>query len=98
VGCRDRKVHALDRRTGKPAWTFPTKGRVDASPVIVGQRVYAPSLDGSLYVLDLDSGQQVQKLDLGRGIAASPAVADGRLVIGTIDGVLYCLGTRKTTP
>jgi WD40 repeat protein len=95
VGSRDKNVHAIDRKTGKAAWTCPTGGKVDASPVVVGQRVYAPSLDGSLYVLDLASGKQQQKLDLGQGIVASPAVAEGRLVIGTTDNVLYCLGAKK---
>ncbi len=39
VGSRDKRVHALDRKTGKPVWTFQTRNRVDSSPVIVGTRV-----------------------------------------------------------
>jgi outer membrane protein assembly factor BamB len=95
VGNRDRRVYALEGKTGKERWTFRTGAKVDASPVIAGQRVYAPSADGNLYVLDLAGGTLLQKLELGRGIDASPAVADGRLVIGTSDGVLYCLGQKK---
>jgi outer membrane protein assembly factor BamB len=68
---------------------------VDASPVVVGQRVYAPSMDGTLYVLDLANGRQVQKIPLDGPIAASPAVADGRLVLGTTKGTVYCLGAKK---
>jgi glucose dehydrogenase len=95
VGSRDRKVHALGRKDGKPKWVFETGGRVDGSPVVAGKRVYAPSLDGKLYVLDLESGKEVQQIELGRGIAASPAVVDGRLIVGTTDGTLYCLGKKK---
>src|SRR5207253_5389048 len=40
VGGRDKLVHALDRKSGKPVWTFPTKGRVDGSSVVAGKRVY----------------------------------------------------------
>ena len=67
----------------------------DASPVVVGRRVYAPSMDGFLYVLGLDDGKELQKLQLGQSITASPAAAEGRLILGTIDGMLYCLGSKK---
>src|SRR5262249_51246148 len=56
AGSRDKLVHALDRQTGKAVWTFPTKGRVDSSPVVDGRRVFVGSLDGHLYVLDLEKG------------------------------------------
>src|SRR4029077_13048473 len=38
VGCRDKRVHAFDGHTGKQAWEYPTKGKVDSSPVIAGKR------------------------------------------------------------
>ncbi len=94
VGCRDKRVHALDRVKGTPVWSFLTKGQVDSSPVVAGNRVYVGSKDGNLYVLDLSTGKELSKLALGRGIAASPAVAEGCLVIGTTDGFLYCLGKK----
>lgn len=95
LGCRDRYVYALDRATGKEAWSFPTRGRVDSSPVVVGKRVYVGSTDGHLYVLDLATGKEAQKVQLGRSVLASPVVADGCLVIGTTDGLLYCLGSKN---
>jgi outer membrane protein assembly factor BamB len=94
VGCRDKYVYALDRLKGKEVWSFATKGRVDSSPVVVGNRVYVGSMDGKLYVLDLAKGTELQKLELGRSITASAAVVDGHLVIGTTDGFLYCLGKK----
>ncbi len=97
VGSRDNRVWALDRKTGKEAWSFATGAKVDASPVVAGDRVYAPSGDGNLYVLELATGKQIQKIELdGRDnpILASPAVVRGRLVIGTMKGTLYCLGAK----
>jgi outer membrane protein assembly factor BamB len=95
VGSRDKNVHALDRQKGTPVWAFPTRDKVDGSPVVAGNRVYVGSTDGSLYVLDLAKGTLVQKLDLGGSILASPAVAGNCLVIGTKKGVVYCLGAKE---
>jgi outer membrane protein assembly factor BamB len=95
VGSRDKRIYALDRNSGKEVWSFSTKGRVDASPVIVGKRVYAGSLDGKLYVLDLASGQEFQKITLDGPISGSPAVVEGRLLVGTQKGTVYCLGEKR---
>jgi outer membrane protein assembly factor BamB len=95
VGGRDKLVHALSRDKGTPVWTFPTKGRIDCSPVVAGGRVYVGSLDGWFYVLDAAKGTQVQKMELGRGITGSPAVGGGCLIIGNTEGTVYCLGAKK---
>jgi outer membrane protein assembly factor BamB len=95
TGSRDKRVHALNRKSGQSVWLFPTEGKVDSSPVIVGKRVFAASLDGKLYVLDLAKGTELKKFDLGAPVPGSPAVGDGCLVIGTEKGVLYCLGAKK---
>jgi outer membrane protein assembly factor BamB len=96
AGGRDKCLHALDRKTGKEKWIFPTGGKVDSSPVVAGNRVYFGSNDGKLYVVDLATGKQIQAIELGKkGILASPAVSTERLVIGTIDGDLFCLGKKQ---
>src|SRR5207248_6579424 len=56
-GCRDKRVHAFDRLTGKKVWEYPTKGKVDSSPVIASKWVYVGSSDGHLYVLELAGGE-----------------------------------------
>jgi outer membrane protein assembly factor BamB len=94
VGGRDKTLHCLDTGTGKALWTFKTKGRVDASPVIVGSRVFAPSSDGNLYGLDLASGKEFWRYEVGSPMSASPAVGGGRLVVGTEDGVVFCFGDK----
>lgn len=91
VGARDRHVHALDVNTGKPLWTFPTKGDVDSSPAIAGGRAYVGSKDKRLYVLDLKTGKSLWEFNAGKGIVASPAIGGGVLVVGDNGGTLYCL-------
>jgi len=92
LGGRDKFVYGIDAATGKPAWTFATRARVDSSPAIAGGRVYIGSGDGRLYVLDAATGKKLSEFDAGAGITASPALADGRVIIGTQDGRLYALG------
>jgi len=94
IGGRNKLVEAIDRKTGKPSWSFATKGRVDSSPVIAGDRVFFGSADGRLYELALATGKTNWSYDAGSGFDASPAVAEGRLVIGNEDGVLYCFGQQ----
>jgi outer membrane protein assembly factor BamB len=95
LGGRDKLVHALQADTGKPRWTFATRGRVDSSPVIAGGRAYVGSADGRVYALDLVDGRAVADFDTGGPITASPALAGGRLVIGTQDGQVFCLGPKS---
>ncbi len=94
VGGRDKRVRALDRQSGAQVWEFVTRGRVESSPVICGERVYVGSADGNLYVRGLADGRELQTEPLGTSILASPAVAAGRLVIGADDGMLYCFGEK----
>ena len=85
-------MHAIHVGTGELAWTFATRARIDASPVVAGNRVFIGSYDGRLYALDVASGRKVWEFNAGAAIAASPASAAGRLVIVTRDGTIYCFG------
>jgi outer membrane protein assembly factor BamB len=94
AGNRDRRIYALDRKTGEEKWSYLTGDRIDASPVVAGERIYAPSMDHKLYVLDL-KGRLVQKIPLDDAIMASPAVAGDRLIVATSKGTVYCLGAKQ---
>ena len=90
LGGRDKLVHALDAATGKAAWTFATRARIDSSPLIAGGKVCIGSNDGRLYVLDLAKGTRLEEFDAGSAVTASPALSAGRLVVGTTDGAILC--------
>lgn len=97
TGSRDKKVYAIDRKTGAEKWSFVTEGMVDASPVIVGDRVYVGCLSSGseFYVLDLKNGRKIQELTLDAAVSSSAAVAGDCLLVGTEKGTLYCLGAKK---
>jgi outer membrane protein assembly factor BamB len=92
LGGRDKAVHAISAVTGKAAWTFLTRARVESSPLVAGNRVFVGSNDGVLYELDLATGKKLWEFTAGAPLSASPAAAQGWLVIGSQDGVLYGFG------
>lgn len=92
IGGRDKLVRSFDPKSGEPTWSFRTKGRVDASPLIAGDRVLAASQDGNLYAIELTTGREVWRFEAGSPINSSPALAHGRVVFGTDEGLVYCLG------
>lgn len=94
AGGRDRKVHCLERETGKRVWVFETKGDIDGSPVIAGETVYVPSKDGTLYGLEMKSGKKIWEYVAGVPLASSVAVGEGKLVVGDSEGTLYCFGVK----
>ena len=90
-GSRMRKVYSLDGDSGDVQWEHDTDRDVDASPIIVGDRVLAASTGGMLYWLDLETGETVYEKRFPGGLIASPAVTDGRLIVATGRGSVYCL-------
>jgi outer membrane protein assembly factor BamB len=91
VGARDRQVHAINIETGQGAWTFKTRGDVDAPALISDGRVYVPSKDKRLYVLELKTGKKLWEFAMPRAIEAGPAVAAGVVVIADSGGNVTCL-------
>lgn len=89
IGGRDRRVHCVDRLTGKGIWEFRAGGQVDSSPVVSGEVVFIGCDDGMLYGLALADGAELWSYELGQEIKGSPAVADGFLVVTTDDGSVH---------
>lgn len=95
VAGRDKRVRALEPATGEERWSFAARARIDASPVVVGERVIAASTRGELVALDLATGELLWQYDLAAPVTASPAVGEGHLVLGTGDGLLVAFGEKR---
>jgi outer membrane protein assembly factor BamB len=80
-------------------WKFSVpQGAFEGTPTIVRERedqsrktVYIGDLDGSLFALDLESGEIRWEFKSEIGYVTSPVVQDGRIFAGDIDGIFYCL-------
>ena len=96
AGSRDKKIYGINAKSGQQIWNYVTDGQVDASPVIVGNRVYIGCLstDGNFYVLDLQTGKKIQELDLDSAVTGSVGVGPDCILVGTDKGTLYCLGKK----
>lgn len=98
IGGADKRLHCLERQTGKPVWQFASRGKIDASPVVCGDTVVVGSLDGRLYGVELAGGMERWAHDFGSPVTASAAVSDGWIVLGTEDGVVHALQCSKSKP
>ena len=94
IGGRDKTVHGIGRADGAARWTWKSRGRVDASPLVAGGRVVIGTTDGKIVTLNLKDGSEAWSFDTGSGIVGTPALADGRLLVGTTDGQLYCFAGK----
>jgi len=92
---QNRQVISLDPKSGNERWIARLKSKVDASPVIVGDRVLLAGTDGRLFLLDQKTGETVWQTQLNGSVIGSPAVAFERLVVATDRGLVYCLGASK---
>lgn len=91
IGSRDKHLHAIDRKTGEPAWKFQTGGRVEGSPIVFEDAVVFGSSDGRLYAANLEAGVERWQLDLGEPLVASPAFGEQLIVIGGDKGTVFAL-------
>jgi outer membrane protein assembly factor BamB len=89
--------------TGKEVWKERLDGTFTASPVLVGETIYATSEAGRTFLFKArpEGFEQVGDNSLGGEVLASPAICGGRIYVRLarkVDGrrqeMLYCVGTR----
>ena len=97
VGGHNKRMHCINRKTGKEVWTYLTRAQINSSAVIVKNRVFFGSNDRNLYELELKTGKLISKVNLKNKITAGIAVGEECLVAGTegANGILYCFGQKS---
>jgi outer membrane protein assembly factor BamB len=94
IGNSDGNVYALDLESGAQRWTFETRHRVWAAPLIAGEIVYIGSMDRHLYALDLSTGRERWGFHAGGAFASKPALQGNTLYIGAFDDLLYAVDAQ----
>jgi len=84
-------LFALNAATGKPLWSVPVNGGVNAGPVVAGDLVYTGSTDGVLDVWQASTGNKVWSYTAPDPIGSLALVAGSRVYFSAGDYV-YSLG------
>ncbi len=94
-GSWDRRVYAVDARTGRLDWSFATGDRVKGGVAFARRTIFTGSYDGRLYALDARSGRPRWVAGRGAlgGLYATPSVANGRVFVGSTNGRVYAFSS-----
>ena len=72
TGGRAAYVFAIETRTGAVRWQYPTLGQLLEPIAVIGKDVYAPTADGVLHAIDMDTGlERWSARNVKRFVAAS---------------------------
>jgi outer membrane protein assembly factor BamB len=96
VGSFDRFFYAINASDGKPKWSQPFEAAswFWAKPVIGNSTIYAPCLDGKVYILSAETGSEVVgAIDLGSPISSSPVLVGSSVVIASEGGKVFAVDT-----
>ena len=90
---RDNALYSIDAHTGVQKWSAPftASDHWVASPLVVGNTIYAPNNNGTLYALDLATGKLSWSVPLGHSLWGTPTT-DGKLIfVSALDHFLYAV-------
>ena len=99
----DGRLYAIRRDDGVIRWVAELAGAVPLDvvvpenppryygPVVAGDRVHVVSQAGTVFSFDPDSGEEVERLSLGREVRTPPQVAAGRMFVMGHNGTLVAV-------
>ncbi len=96
-------VHCWNATTGEEMWKQRLRGPVSASPLVVGDTIFATNEAGTTWVFKAtpEKYEQLAENQLGESSFASLVAVDGQLFIRAASGdgagrkeALYCLGSK----
>jgi len=82
---------AIRANDGKVLWKVDLPSRAESSPMVIRERMYFGTEDGTFYALDIRNGREAWSTDLAGSVKAAPAFADGRLYVGDYAGEFYAI-------
>lgn len=101
VGSFNRYFYAVNATSGTMKWRSENEaGKWFWAKSVADEGViYAPNLDGKVYLFDAESGLEVAPpADLGDPISADPVLADNRVVLATETGSVYAMASANEAP
>lgn len=87
IGC----MYALDLRSGKTLWTFPTGMRIVGSPAVSDGVVVFGSANYNIYGLDAKTGNELWHITTNQAVMGAATIHDGVAYIGGGDGRMFAI-------
>ena len=82
----------LDAKTGEVKWEHECDEGFNASPLLVGDRIYAIDLEGVVHIFKVtETYEALGAIPMGEPVSATPAIVNDRIYIRT-EKHLYCIG------
>jgi outer membrane protein assembly factor BamB len=91
AGAGPAKVVAMNRRTGRIRWAKRLSSSSESSPLVVGDRVYVGSQNGTVYALSAKTGHIRWRYYAGGPVKGALAYSRGRLFLGDYGGSVTAL-------
>jgi outer membrane protein assembly factor BamB len=92
AGTDQSKVLFLQRSNGNQKWLFETESRIaNASPMISGNILYIPTINGTLYAVSIDEEKELWRFKSESNISTTPLVIDDTMFLGNSTGTFYAL-------
>ena len=95
IGSADKRLYAVDERTGAEKWHFETKGLVRSTPAIAGGKVFFGSYDHYFYAVDAKTGALRWQYDAIFEVVSSPLVVDGIVYVGGRSSDLFAFDAES---
>jgi len=101
-GSFDRHFYAVNATTGKQIWRFPLNAEGENNPskwfwataAAIDNTIYAPCLDGKVYILDAVTGAELgDAIDVKSPVASSPVLVNKWVIIASEEGKVYAIDT-----
>ena len=92
-GHLDGNIRALRLADQRLLWTHNIGKDVDASPLVVGDKLYIGAEEGepTFHCLSTKDGSRVWSYHIPKGVWSSAAHVAGRIFVGGHDGAMHCL-------
>src|SRR3954451_20677285 len=95
AGSGAAKVAAMTRRSGRIRWAKRLSSASESSPLVVRERVFLGSQDGSVDALSAKSGRILWRYRAGGPVKGALAYSHGRLYFGDYGGSVTALRWRN---
>ncbi len=89
--CEAGTLTWLNKKDGKPHGTFRIEAPLRCTPTIAAGRVVLAGCDSRLHIIDVESGKEIDSVEIDAPTGSTAAMRDERAYFGTEGGTFYAI-------